>query len=64
MSINIDKINFHDFTNSFNHSEPKFIDIYLNSFNSFLFLKNSSFHHTLKAMAEKKFFLYTHFDSM
>jgi two-component system aerobic respiration control sensor histidine kinase ArcB len=53
MSINIDKINFHDFTNSFNHSEPKFIDIYLNSFNSFLFLKNSSFHHTLKAMAEK-----------
>ena len=53
MSINIDKIGFNDFTNLFKHSEPKFIDIYLNSFNSFLFLKNSSFHHTLKTMAEK-----------
>lgn len=53
MSINIDKIGFNDFTNFFKHSEPKFIDIYLNSFNSFLFLKNSSFHHTLKTVAEK-----------
>ena len=35
------------------HSEPKFIDIYLNSFYSFLFLKNSSFHHSLKSVAEK-----------
>ena len=53
MSINIDKIGFQDFTNLFKHSESKFIDIYLNSFNSFLFLKNSSFFHTLKAVAEK-----------
>src|SRR5919112_1448072 len=53
MSINIDKISFNDFINFFKHSEPKLIDVYLNSFNSFLFLKNSSFHHTLKTVAEK-----------
>ena len=53
MSINIDQIGFHDFKELFKQSEPKSIDIYINSFYSFLFLKNSSFHSTLKSLSDK-----------
>jgi two-component system aerobic respiration control sensor histidine kinase ArcB len=52
MSINIDSIDFH---NLFENLEPKFIDIYLNSFSSFLFLKSSSFYNSLKSISEKNF---------
>jgi len=55
MSINIDSIYFHNFDNLFENLEPKFIDIYLNSFSSFLFLKNSSFYKSLKSISEKIF---------
>jgi two-component system, OmpR family, aerobic respiration control sensor histidine kinase ArcB len=53
MSINIDRMDFHGFDNLFENSEPKFIDIYLNSFYSFLFLKNGSFYNSIKSVAEK-----------
>ncbi len=53
MSINIDRMDFHGFDNLFENFEPKFIDIYLNSFYSFLFLKNSSFYHSIKSITEK-----------
>ena len=53
MSINIDEMDFYGFDNLFEISEPKFIDLYINSFYSFLFLKNNSFYHSLKSVAEK-----------
>src|SRR5918997_2894268 len=55
MSIIIDSVNFHNFDTLFENSEPKFIDVYLNSFSSFLFLKNSSFNNSLKLISKKKF---------
>jgi two-component system, OmpR family, aerobic respiration control sensor histidine kinase ArcB len=55
MSINLDKIDFHDFNSLFKQSEPKSIDIYINSFYSFLFLKNSTFYSTLKSISEKNY---------
>jgi signal transduction histidine kinase len=55
MSIIIDTIIFHDFDNLFKKPEPKFVDIYLNSFSSFLFLKNSSFYNSLKLISKKNF---------
>ncbi len=55
MPINIDGVNFHNFDSFFENSEPKFIDIYLNSFSSFLFLKNSSFYNSLKLISKKNF---------
>lgn len=55
MSIIIDSVNFHNFDTLFENSEPKSIDIYLNSFSSFLFLKNSSFHNSLKLISKKIF---------
>jgi two-component system, OmpR family, aerobic respiration control sensor histidine kinase ArcB len=57
MPINIDKIDFYGFDNLFEISEPKFIDLYINSFYSFLFLKNNSFYYSLKSIAEKNFSL-------
>jgi two-component system, OmpR family, aerobic respiration control sensor histidine kinase ArcB len=53
MPINIDEIDFYDFDNLFDIYEPKFIDLYINSFYSFLFLKNNSFYRSLKSIAEK-----------
>ncbi len=57
MPINIDKIDFYGFDNLFEISEPKFIDLYINSFYSFLFLKNNSFYYSLKSISEKNFSL-------
>ena len=56
MSIIIDGVNFLNFDTLFENSELKFIDIYLNSFSSFLFLKNSSFPNSLKLISKKKSF--------
>jgi nitrogen-specific signal transduction histidine kinase/CheY-like chemotaxis protein len=53
MSIIIDSANFHNFDSLFENSEPKFIDIYINSFSSFIFLKNSSFYNSLKSITKK-----------
>ena len=53
MSINMDRMDFHGFDNLFENYEPKIIDIHINSFYSFLFLKNSSFYNPIKAIAEK-----------
>ncbi len=50
MPINIVEIDFCDFDNLFDISEPKFIDLYINSFYSFLFLKNNSFYRSLKSI--------------
>ncbi|MBA3976805.1 MAG: hybrid sensor histidine kinase/response regulator [Nitrosopumilus sp.] len=52
----MDSINFHNFENLFENSEPKSIDIYINSFSSFLFLKNSLFYNSLKLISKKKSF--------
>ena len=49
----VDIVDFHDFDNLFVKSEPKYIDIYINSFSSFLFLTNSSFYNSIKSVTEK-----------
>src|SRR6185437_15454677 len=52
MPIKINKIDFSGFDVLFKTFEPKLIDIYLSSYSSFLFLKNDSFHFTLKSMVD------------
>ena len=49
----VDIIDFHDFDSLFVKSDPKYIDIYINSFSSFLFLTNSSFYSSIKSITEK-----------
>jgi two-component system, OmpR family, aerobic respiration control sensor histidine kinase ArcB len=49
----VDIIDFHDFDSLFVTSDPKYLDIYINSFSSFLFLTNSSFYNSLKSITEK-----------
>ena len=49
----VDIIDFRDFDRLFVKSDPKYLDIYINSFSSFLFLTNSSFYNSLKSITEK-----------
>jgi two-component system aerobic respiration control sensor histidine kinase ArcB len=53
MSMNVDIVDFHDFDNLFVKFEPKYIDIYINSYSSFLFLTSSSFYNSIKSITEK-----------
>ena len=53
MSMIVDIVDFHDFDNLFVKSEPKYIDIYINSFSSFLFLTTRSFYNSIKSVTEK-----------
>jgi two-component system aerobic respiration control sensor histidine kinase ArcB len=49
----VDIVDFHEFDSLFVTSDPKYLDIYINSFSSFLFLTNSSFYNSLKSITEK-----------
>ncbi len=53
----VDLVDFHDFDSLFVTPDPKYLDIYINSFSSFLFLTNSSFYNSLKSITEKDLFL-------
>ncbi len=52
MPIKINKIDFFGFDVLFKTFEPNIIDLYISSYSSFLFLKNDSFHCTLKSVAD------------
>ena len=53
MSMIVDIVDFNDFDSLFVKSEPKYIDIYINSFSSFLFLTTRSFYNSIKSVTEK-----------